>query len=106
MPKTTILRTRVDSQQKEAAEAVLSKLGISVSDAISLFLSQVGIQEAIPFPVTTRPRMDLGNASLEEIERRYAARIPNAETRAALSEDTRKARRYKSAGQLLKALKS
>jgi DNA-damage-inducible protein J len=106
MPKTMILRTRVDSQQKEAAEAVLSKLGISVSDAISLFLSQVGIQEGIPFPVTARRRMDLGNASLEEIERRYAARIPNAETRAALNEDTRKARRYKSAGQLLKALKS
>jgi addiction module RelB/DinJ family antitoxin len=106
MPKTSILRTRVDSQQKEAAEAVLSKLGISVGDAINLFLSQVGIQQAIPFPVTTRPRMDLENASLEEIERRYAKRIPNAETRAALNEDSRKARRYKSAGQMLKALKS
>jgi addiction module RelB/DinJ family antitoxin len=106
MPKTSILRTRVDSQQKAAAEAVLAKLGISVGDAINLFLSQVGIQEGIPFPVTTRPRMDLGNASLEEIERRYARRIPNAETRAALNEDTRKARRYKSADQLLKALKS
>jgi addiction module RelB/DinJ family antitoxin len=106
MPKTSILRTRVNSQQKEAAEAVLSKLGLSVGDAINLFLSQVGIQEAIPFPVTTRPRMDLANANLEEIERRYARRIPNAKTRAALNEDTRKARRYKSADQMLKALKS
>jgi addiction module RelB/DinJ family antitoxin len=105
MPKTSILRTRVDSQQKAAAEAVLAKLGISVGDAISLFLSQVGIQKGIPFPVTAR-RLDLDNASMEEIERRYAGRIPNARTRAALNEDTRKARRYKSADQLLKALKS
>jgi addiction module RelB/DinJ family antitoxin len=106
MPKTSILRTRVDSQQKEAAEAVLAKLGISVGDAINLFLSQVGIQEGIPFPLTARRRLDLGNATVEEIEKRYAMRIPNARTRAALNEDTRKSRRYKSADQLLKALKS
>ena len=106
MAKTLILRTRVDAQQKQAAEAVLARLGISVGDAINLFLSQVGIQKGLPFPVTTRRRLDLGNASLEEIERRYAKRVPNAATRAALNEDLRKARRYKSADQLIKALKS
>jgi|SRR5271166_473394 len=105
MPKTSILRTRVDSQHRAAAEAVLAKLGISVGDAINLFLSQVGIQEGIPFPVTTRPRLNMANASIEEIEERYAERIPNATTRAALSDKTRKGRRYKSADQLLKALK-
>ena len=46
------------------------------------------------------------HSSIEEIERRYAERIPNAKTRAALAEDTRKAHRYKSADQLLKALKA
>jgi antitoxin component of RelBE/YafQ-DinJ toxin-antitoxin module len=85
---------------------VLSKLGISVGDAISLFLSQVGIQKGIPFPLTTQPRLDLGNASIEQIEQRYATRIPNATTQLALREDTRKAPRHKSASQLLKALKS
>jgi len=106
MPKTSILRTRVDSEQKDGAEAVLAKLGISVGEAINLFLSQVRIQEGIPFPITARRRLDLGNASMEEIELRYAERIPNASTQAALNEDTRKARRYKSADQLIKALKS
>jgi len=106
MPKTSILRTRVDSQQKAAAEAVLAKLGISVGDAINLFLSQVGIQKAIPFPLTARRTLNLENATIEEIERRYVTRAPNARTEAALKEDTSKARRYKSAGQLLKALKS
>ncbi|XHR30415.1 MAG: type II toxin-antitoxin system RelB/DinJ family antitoxin [Chthoniobacteraceae bacterium] len=106
MAKTAILRARVDSDKKAAAEAVLAQLGISLSDAITLFLSQVGIQRAIPFPLTAQPRLDLSNAPLEKIERRYARRVPTPETQAALNEDTRKARRYKSSGQLLKALKA
>jgi len=106
MPKTSILRTRVDSRRKAAAEAVFAKLGISTGDAINMFLSQVGIQKGIPFPVTARPRLDLSNATIEEIEKRYADRIPNAETQAALAEDLRKAPRYKTAAQLLKSLKS
>jgi len=85
---------------------VFAKLGISVGDAINLFLGQVGIQKGIPFPLTARRRLDLTNASVEEIEERYVERIPNATTRAALAEDTRKAARYKSAGRLLKALKA
>jgi addiction module RelB/DinJ family antitoxin len=106
MAKTSILRTRVDSHHKEAAEVVLAKLGLSVGEAINLFLGQVGIQEGIPFPITARRRLDLSNASMDEIERRYVDRIPNETTRTALKEDTRKSPRYKSAGELLKALKS
>jgi addiction module RelB/DinJ family antitoxin len=106
MAKTLILRTRVDSEKKRAAKAVLTKLGISVGDAINLFLSQVGIQKGIPFPLTTRRDLDLSNATLAEIEERYADRIRNAKTKAALAEDTSSAPRYKSASLLLKALKA
>jgi len=106
MAKTAILRARVDSEKKAAAEAVLEKLGISLTEAIALFLGQVGIQKAIPFPLTARPRLDLSNATLDEVERRYAARVPNSETQAALKEETRKTRRFKSSGQLLKSLKA
>jgi len=104
MAKAAILRARVDSDKKTAAELVFSKLGISLGDAINLFLGQVSIQKGIPFALTTRPHLDLSNAGIEEIERRYAGRTPNAGTRAALKENTGKARRYKSAAQLLKAL--
>ncbi len=103
MAKTAILRTRVDSGKATAAGRVFSKLGISVGDAINLFLAQVCIQKAIPFPLTTRPHLDLGNATLEEVEQRYAERTPNAETAAALSE--RPGRRHKSAAQALRSLK-
>jgi hypothetical protein len=53
-----------------------------------------------------RPRLDLSNATLEEIERRYEGRVLNAVTGAALAEDPRAGARYKSARQLIKALKS
>ncbi len=106
MAKTTILRTRVDCDRKVAAELVLAKLGISVGEAINLFLGQVGIQEGIPFPLTTRRHLSLKNASLEEIEQRYQDRILNAETKAALAEDGKKVKRHKSTAALLKALKS
>jgi len=103
MAKTAILRARVDSEKVAAAERVFSKLGLSVGDAINLFLGQVCIQKGIPFALTTRPHLDLSNAKLEEIEERYAGRTPNAETSAALSE--RPARRFKSAASALHSLK-
>ena len=106
MSKTAILRTRVDAQRKSAAEAVFKKLGISMGDAISIFLNQVSIQKAIPFPLTTQPHLDLSNATVEQIEERYSARVPTPETEAALNEGLDKARRFKSAKQLLKVLKA
>ena len=46
----------------------------------------------------------LTNSNLEAIEERYANRIPNAETSAALSE--RPVRRFKTASQVLRSLKT
>lgn len=104
MAKTAILRARVDSKKVSAAERIFSKLGISVGDAINLFLGQVCIQKGIPFPLTTRQHLDLSNATLEEIEARYAERTPKAETATALSE--RPVRRFKSASSALRSLGS
>ena len=106
MAKSAILRARVDVEKMTAAERVFSQLGISVGDAINLFLAQVSIQKGIPFALTTRPHLDLGNASIEEIESRYAERIPTAETSAALNERPAKSPRHKTASQVLKALRS
>jgi antitoxin component of RelBE/YafQ-DinJ toxin-antitoxin module len=75
-----------------------------VGDAINIFLSQVCIQKAIPFTLTTRLHLNLDNASLEEIEARYADRTFNAETSAALNE--RPTRKFKSAAETLRALKT
>jgi DNA-damage-inducible protein J len=57
-----VVRARIESGLKKEATAVLSAMGLSVSDAIRLMLVRVVSDKALPFDV----------------------RIPNAETQAAL----------------------
>jgi DNA-damage-inducible protein J len=49
--KTAMITTRVDPDLKADAEKVLSKLGISTTEAINLFLSQVRLRRGLPFDV-------------------------------------------------------
>ena len=46
-----MITTRVDPDLKADAEKVLSKLGISTTEAINLFLSQVRLRRGLPFDV-------------------------------------------------------
>ena len=62
--KTGYINARVTPALKKEAEVVLATLGVSTTDAITMFLSQVVLQKGLPFPV----------------------RIPNAETIAAINE--------------------
>lgn len=64
MSKTQTIRARVRPELKRDAEAVLRKLGLTSSEAITLFLTQVKLNKGLPFPV----------------------RVPNAETRRAINE--------------------
>lgn len=51
MAKTAMITIRVDPDLKADAEKVLSKLGISTTEAINLFLSQVRLRKGLPFDV-------------------------------------------------------
>jgi DNA-damage-inducible protein J len=51
MGKTETIRARVEPKLKRGAEAVLKKLGLSSSEAITLFLTQVTITKGLPFRV-------------------------------------------------------
>ena len=64
MGKTETIRARVEPRLKREAEAVLKKIGLTPSEAITLFLTQVKLTNGLPFPV----------------------RVPNAQTRRALRE--------------------
>ncbi|MBF0566617.1 MAG: type II toxin-antitoxin system RelB/DinJ family antitoxin [Nitrospirae bacterium] len=46
-----MITTRVDPGLKSDAEKVLHKLGISTTEAINLFLSQVRLCDGLPFDV-------------------------------------------------------
>ena len=62
MTKSEMIRARVEPELKREAETVFSKLGLSTTQAITLFYKQVTLQQGLPF----------------------AVKIPNAETREAL----------------------
>ena len=51
MAKTDTLYIRIEPSVKEKAEETLSELGLSISDAINVFLRQVIINDGIPFEI-------------------------------------------------------
>jgi len=64
MSKTETIRARIEPKLKRDAEAVLKKIGLTSSEAITLFLTQVKLTKGLPFPL----------------------RVPNKETKRALEE--------------------
>jgi DNA-damage-inducible protein J len=49
MSKTATIQTRVDPVVKKKAQEILSKLNITMSEAISMYLSQITLHQGIPF---------------------------------------------------------
>ncbi len=51
MGKTATIQTRVDPAVKHNAQIILKKLNISMSEAISMYLSQIALHKGIPFEI-------------------------------------------------------
>ena len=51
MPKTATIQIRVDPVIKNNALLILKKLNISMSEAISMYLSQITLHNGIPFEI-------------------------------------------------------
>jgi DNA-damage-inducible protein J len=49
MAKTATIQTRVDPKVKQRAQNILDTLNISMSEAISMYLSQITLHKGIPF---------------------------------------------------------
>ncbi|MDB5969143.1 MAG: addiction module antitoxin, RelB/DinJ family [Hydrocarboniphaga sp.] len=62
--QTSMLHIRVDDETKAQAAEALSAMGLSVSDAVRMFLRRVVVDQAFPLEL----------------------KVPNAETRAAMAE--------------------
>ena len=71
--KTATIRARVEPDLKDKAEKVLQRVGLSATEAITLFYKQVVLNRGLPFPVrvpnkTTRQTMAKTEAG-EDIHR-------------------------------------
>lgn len=74
MPTSTaMVHVRIDEQVKAQATETLAAMGLSVSDAVRVFLMRVIAEKKIPFTIS----------------------VPNAETRAAIAEADEISRNHK-----------
>lgn len=64
MATTTMVHVRIDDETKAQATEALAAMGLSVSDAVRIFLKRVVAEQAMPLEL----------------------KVPNAETRAAMEE--------------------
>ena len=51
MSKTSMITARVDPKLKRETEKVLKDLGLTTSQAISLFFKQISLRKALPFGI-------------------------------------------------------
>ncbi|ADG82311.1 type II toxin-antitoxin system RelB/DinJ family antitoxin [Thermincola potens] len=83
MAKSSNIYIRVEPDLKEQAEKVFNELGISMSNAVGLFLKQVVINQAIPFELKLAPAKIKSVDTLTEaefnaeIEKGYADYLAN-----------------------------
>ena len=62
----SLIQARVDSKVKEDAENIMNQLGISLNEAIRMFLMQVIIHKGIPFKPTLKPEYE-PNEMLQQV---------------------------------------
>lgn len=83
MATTTMVQVRVDDKIKAQATKALTAMGLSVSDAVRVFLTRVAADKQLPFEL----------------------KVPNAETQAAMAEARAVSEaRFKSGGELVNEL--
>jgi DNA-damage-inducible protein J len=66
MPKTGYVTARVEPALKKSAQNVLRRVGLTTTEAITLFLRQVVLQRGLPFEARIPNR--LTRAAIEELE--------------------------------------
>lgn len=66
MAKTGYITARVEPKLKASSARVLSRIGVSTSDAITMFLRQVVLRQGMPFEVCV-PNAETARA-IEELE--------------------------------------
>ena len=75
---TTMVHIRMNEEVRSRAAAALEAMGLSVSDAVRVFLTRVATEQRIPFPLevpnaTTRAAFLEGDKILSQHKARYTS---------------------------------
>ena len=74
--QSTTLQVRINPELRASAEAVLEELGMSTSQAVSIFLKQIVLTGSIPFRIGLPVPNAKTQEAIAEIEAMVAGRLP------------------------------
>lgn len=88
---TTMVHVRVDERTKAEAAETLAAMGLSVSDAVRVFLKRVAADKQMPFEI--KAPNALTRAAMREADKIVRGRKARFATASALFDDLEKGRR-------------
>lgn len=74
-----IVRVRINEQLKKDATAVLETMGLTMSDAIRIFLKRVVDEKALPFALKMPKHLDISQMNRKEIDQAFEASFKDFE---------------------------
>lgn len=83
MTKSATIRARMDPQLKEEAEAILDELGISTTEALTIFYKQIRLNRGIPFDI----RLPQGTAEPLSPNHKQPTQFPVHEQRSIMEQN-------------------
>ena len=78
MAKTSNLNIRIDPSTKKAAEQLFSNFGITITDAVNMFLHQSLLSGGLPFSVKLPEPNAATLTAMKEIEEMIENKTPSA----------------------------
>jgi DNA-damage-inducible protein J len=78
MTKTTAITVRLDAQLKKETQAILNELGLTTTQAVSLFFKQISLNKGLPFAVEI-PNEQTIKAIEDGLNKRNIKTFENAE---------------------------
>jgi DNA-damage-inducible protein J len=79
MTKSAVITTRIDPELKRNADQIFKDLGLTASEAITLFYRQVDLFQGLPFPVSV-PNAETVKAMRDAQARRGLKKFDNVQT--------------------------
>ena len=80
MSSTSMVHVRVDEEIKAEATETLALMGLSISDAVRVFLTRVVVEKQLPFPLKVpNPETHAAMMEADVIANRNKARFANVD---------------------------
>lgn len=70
MARTTMVNFRIDEEVKKNMEEVCSKMGLTMTAALNLFINKVTMERRIPFEITAEPEPFYSESNISYLEKK------------------------------------